>query len=45
VITKETLKKLTEVLLLNSYTLNYTGFVYGKAGVSLTLFELSKYLN
>ncbi|MDR1503607.1 MAG: hypothetical protein LBT43_14265 [Prevotella sp.] len=37
------LKKITESLLLNAYTVEPAGFMHGKAGIALTLFELNRY--
>lgn len=39
------LQKSTEFMLLNVYSLPQMGFVYGKAGIALTLFELSGFKN
>lgn len=39
------LGEIAKMLLLNSYTIEGYGLMQGKAGVAVTLFELSKYLN
>ncbi|GHV41028.1 hypothetical protein FACS1894179_08510 [Bacteroidia bacterium] len=39
------LDKLKEILLLNAYTVESLGYLNGKAGTALTLFELARYLN
>jgi hypothetical protein len=45
VIKRQILENSVNSLLLNAYTLNSTGFMFGKAGISLVLFEISKYLH
>lgn len=39
------IRKLTEYVLLNAYSVDSTGFYNGKAGVSLCLFEIAKILD
>jgi hypothetical protein len=39
------LRAISEALLLNAYSVEQAGILDGKAGISLTLFELSHYLN
>jgi hypothetical protein len=39
------LKKSIDSLLLSAYTVNSIGLMYGKAGIALSLFELSKHLD
>lgn len=41
--TKESLDKIIEALLLNAYAVMPIGYADGKAGISLTLFELAKF--
>jgi hypothetical protein len=45
VINKQILEKSVNFLLLNACTLDSVGFMFGKAGISLVLFEISKYLH
>lgn len=37
------LKNITQSLLLNAYTVEPAGFIHGKAGIALTLFELARF--
>lgn len=39
------INRFKEFLLLNAYAVENTGLMYGKAGIALTLFELSRYCN
>lgn len=43
--TKEYYTKLSDYLILNGYSKNSSGLYYGKAGIAVGLFELSRYLN
>ena len=42
---KEYYSKLSDYLILNGYSKNNSGLYYGKAGLAVGLFELSRYLN
>lgn len=42
---KEYYTKLSDYLILNGYSKNNSGLYYGKAGLAVGLFELSRYLN
>lgn len=44
-ITETEIRKLTDYVLLNAYSVNSTGFYNGKAGLSLCLFEVARMLN